>query len=857
MFDWYNFSWNEVVKELNSDICKGLSSNEVNSNREKYGENTTLNIKLKSSIFLFIREIFKLYSLIGFAISFLLIYNKEVFSGSLIFAMINFCVILFFLKNYSSEKNLKELDKITPNEALVIRNGKSIKINAEEIVIGDIVYLERGDIVPADLRLIECDDLKIKESAVTGDNTVVEKYSTKIEDKEITLSEMKNIAFKSSFVIDGSAKGIVIAVGENTEIGKTIQDFIKEKQDINIFEKNISGIINILAVVFLIVSSLILFYGIYNKNLNFSLKIIPLIYLVLVPVHMIFAVFVVGFILKNNMRAKGIYFKGLSSIQRLSSTNIIFIDKIGTLTEEEMYVDKIFTNSKILEENSNEEENKDNIYRILSIGLLCNDVRRNMDGDIVKGDFIEISLVKYGIKNSLDKRLLDKEMERIFSIPYDRDKRIKTSLNMVEDKYRANIRGSIDRLLERCTHIMKNGVEVEITDKDINEIRNADLMMSKEYLYVEGFAYRNFNYEPSINENIESNLVFVGLVGFENPIKENSRSYIDYCRSLAVKPTVITEDNKITAESFGKKIGLLNKNDIVLSEVEIDHMEEEEIEKYIERVGIFSKISSKTKCKISSMFQKLGYNLAVTGNRFTDSPSLRTAHIGIASGPRCTNITKKLADIYIKDNDILNLLSLIEESRKLMKVLKDESIFILVMSIVQLISILIPTILGYNIPITSSRILFINFVTLILSYILIFSQHKNIKIKNYEGVVIDKSILENFTNGISLYGIGMGIISIIAFYYGNKTSYYLGEFNLFISLNISCIIFSCYFSDIKNIIKNKVSFFVLTILIFVMIGITVFGDKSLILNNYNNLKFIIIIVVAQIIVTIFMKKLEE
>ncbi|MCY6371840.1 cation-translocating P-type ATPase [Clostridium ganghwense] len=863
MIEWYNYSWNDVVNELQSDVHRGLSKEKIEENKIKYGKNNTLSIKIKSGIFLFAKQMINLYVLAGMVIFTLLFYIREVRTAIILGMLVFLCVILHTIKDYKNEKNLMELEKITPKEAIVIREGRVQKIECEELVIGDIVYLERGDIVPADLRLINCEELKIKESALTGNNDIIEKYSTKIEDKEILLSEMKNMAFKSSFVMDGSATAIVTAIGENTQIGKITKDLLEGKCEKNVLEKNISSIINVLTVVFFIFSCLTLIYYFRNKeSIKDYVYLISTGYLTIVSIQIILVIGIISLIVKRKMENWGVYFNGLSSLQRLSSTNIIFVDKVGTLTEDKMYVDKIYTNSMILENDSEQiEENNHNVDRILNIGLLCNDTKRDMNGEVVKGNLIDIALVNHGMRNSIDKKVLDREQERIFQIPYDTDKRIKTTLNKIEDNYRANVKGAVDKLLTRCTHIMKNGIEVEITDKDKTEIRNADLILSKQSLYVEGFAYRNFSYEPSINENIESNLVFVGLVGFENPIKENAQKYLHHCKSLAIKPTVITEDNKITAEAFGRKIKILNRNDIVLSGVEIDNMEDIELERYIERVGIYSKISSKNKWAISSIFKKLGYNLAVTGNKFTDSPSFRIAHVGVATGKKCTNITKKLGDIYIEDNDFMKLLSVIEESRKLIKLLKDEVRFILTIVLGEFVSLILPIILGYEPIITPIKLLLTNFITIILSSIYIYSQHENIKIKNYERVSIDKTIFKDFTSGMVLYGVFVGIISTLALYLGNKNSLALGIANAFIILNLSPIIFSNYFVEVKKCIKNKTSnlLFIINIIFSISIFSIIFNKNLLILlsSNFRNLTTVIIILVVQVIVIMFMKEVER
>ncbi|WP_243894312.1 HAD-IC family P-type ATPase [Clostridium haemolyticum] len=419
MKDWYNYSWSEVVRELNSNITYGLSMENVNENREAFGDNKTLNLKSKSFIILFLRQLTKLYSISSILTSVLLFMALKIQMGIFMIIINLFCVTIYSLKNYKNENKLIYLRKITPDKALVIRDGSSISINADELVVGDIVYLEEGDIVPADVRLIECNNLRIKESAITGDNNIVEKYETKIEDSEISHSEMRNMAFRSSFVIEGTAKAIVVEVGENTQIGHIIKELIKDKAKKSSLEDNIFKLINSFSTIFIISFIGILIYSFLEKvNIIVNFKIIALAYLIMVPIQVIIIIMLISFIIYSKTKRKGINLGGLSYMETLSSTDVFIANKIGSITEERVFVKKIYTNGNILEARMEEnQEDKHNIDRIISIGVLCNDSRLDVEGKIKKGDFIDRALVLYGKENSINKNILEQEQERILQLP--------------------------------------------------------------------------------------------------------------------------------------------------------------------------------------------------------------------------------------------------------------------------------------------------------------------------------------------------------------------------------------------------------------------------------------------------------
>lgn len=858
MKTWYNSSWNEVVKKLKSDFKYGLTEDKVKESREVFGDNKNLNLKNKNFIILFFKHMLKLHCVLAIFISVLLIYINNFKAAVFLCGTTVLFVLLYAFKDYKNENRLNKLRSIAPHKADVVREGKLLTLNSEELVVGDIVYVEKGDIVPADLRIMQCENLKVKESAITGDISLVEKYETKIEDKELLPSDMKNILFKSSFVIDGSAKGIVVAVGENTEIGKMTENLLKENHERTLLEENISNIINFMSKIFILCLVGIGLYAIYGKtSLSQFINLIFIIYLTIVPVHIIFIIDILSFIIRKHMKRAEITIEGLSSMQTLSEINVLLINKVGALTKESMFVSKLFCGENIIDADlENIEENKDNVDRMITIGLLCNDANVDRDGKVYKGDITERAIIEYGRKNFLYKNVLEKEQERIFTVPYDGDKKIKTTLNRIEDKYRANVVGSVDKLLERCTHIMKNGMEVEITLKDILSIRDADLALSKEGLHVIGFAYRNFNYEPSVNENIESNLVFVGLMGLNNPLKENAIESIDYCKRLAIKPVVITEDNKIAANSFGKKIGILNQNDMVLSGVEIDNMDDGDIEKVVEKVGIYSKISSKNKWKICCEFEKLGYNVAVTGNRFTDLPSFRASKIGIAAGKECTQITKNMGDIFIKDKSFMKLLALIDKGRKLIRNINNIIFFNLVISIIEFLSITTISVFFKHMSVDFTKILWINFIGLMLNSLLIYSQSENIKESTYNRVYMDKRIFNRFTSGIILYIAYVSILLITSFAIQKNKGVAVGEESLFAILYISLIIFSFYFIEIKNVVKNKISLliFILNFILCLLLFENFHHNYLLSLNKSMwNLKITIIFLIIEMFLVKFIK----
>lgn len=389
--------------------------------------------------------------------------------------------------------------------------------------------------------------------------------------------------------------GIVIAVGENTEAFNIISKSSEDGEEKFSLKDRIAKIANKISLIFLILTILAASINyIMGNNIQTIVRNSSILILSYIPITLILIVIFSLFIIIKKMKKEGIVLKNISVIEKFAKASIVFINKTGALSQKTMSVKKIYTNGKFIPLNEEtikiDREFKEdlNVIRLLQIGVLCNDTDFKI-GEIknIKNDYAEIALTEFAMRNGINKNSLEEENNRVFPIPYDTDKRIMTTINRVDGNYRANIKGSLESILSKCTHIMKNGIEMEISEEDINNIKMADMEMSKDSLSVLGFAYRSFNYEPSIKENVESNLVFAGIIGFDNPLKDNWEEAINLSRYLCVYPIIITEDNKLTAYYTGVKLGILRKVSQVISGVEMDNMKEEEIKDNIDKIKIF------------------------------------------------------------------------------------------------------------------------------------------------------------------------------------------------------------------------------------------------------------------------------
>ncbi|WP_125152579.1 cation-transporting P-type ATPase [Clostridium rectalis] len=857
MTKWYNSSWNEVIKKLNSNATMGLSENRVKALQDQNGKNIIIIPKSKSFLFVFLKYIKQLWVISLIASVAMFFYTNHIYISIMLCIIILMNLFLLTFIDYKEEKSFLELEKLDAKKVAVIRNGKQLTISSEDLVVGDVVVLNNGEIVPADLRIIKCDSLKVIEGAVTGEGYTVEKYHTKIEDNEIPLSEMKNILFKSSVIMDGTVRAVVIATGMNTQIANILNIMFEEKEEKYLLKNKLQQLINKFSIFALIT---VLTMGLINfltgKNINEILYNGASILIAFIPETIFIIIAIASHIIINSFNKKGVKFKNLSVVENISQTSLICEDKVGVFSEENAYVEKIYVNEKILNYSDidikEEIDKSGNIERMIHIGLLCNNTKKI--GDEFKNfrnDLFEIGIINFGMNQGIIKNNLELIHERIFEVPFDTERRIMTTINKVDENYRANVKGAVDSLLGKCTHILKNGIEKEITEEDIRKIKNADIAMSNHELSVMGFAYRNFNYEPSLKENIESNLVFAGLMGFYNPIKPEVNELLNISKSMHIKSIIITEDNKLTGQAFGKNLGVLGRIKKVLSGVEIDNMGEDEFERIIEKVAIFSRVSSKHKTKIAKYYKEHGHFTVMTGERVTDLPYLKMSNIGISIGK--SNIVKKLADIIIKNRSFKNLLHIIKSSRQLVSVIRKSIIYIFTCSISQVIYILMSSIMGNVNSLLPSSIIFTNSITIALSSIAIILDYSSEKI-NYVPDNIDKSILDDNKWEMVCKGLIIAIMSCLVLYINKDLPKDINEVLGYTVLNLNLVFYTISFSE-KYIFKNLYSNIAIAVnVIMQILFIFLFNN-----NNIENLLNLIVwknsaIIILVWIAVIFIKK---
>ena len=670
--NWFNKNFKEVEKELETDLEKGLSKEKVEEKQQKYGYNELQQVA-KKSIFQRFLEQFKDFSIIVLIIAAIVSGIVGVLQGEgitdtiiiLIVVIVN--AIIGVAQESKAEKSLEALQKLSDHASKVIRNGNMEVVPAKELVPGDIVVLDTGDYIPADLRIIEAVNLKTQESSLTGESVPVEKISEIIEEQEIGIGDRKNMLFSSSLVTYGRGKGIVVETGMTTEVGK-IAGMINstEKQETPLQQK-LDKLGKTLGIAALVICAVIFILGILQGKEIISMFMTAVsLAVAAIPEGLVAVSTIVLAIGVQKMVKKNAIVKRLPAVETLGSATVICSDKTGTLTQNKMTVEKIFWNDATREaSNISDDEIDEELTKLVYANMLCNDTKISSDGTLT-GDPTETALVDMGFKLNFDPSIYDR-MERVEEIPFDSDRKLMTTVNKVGDKYVVYTKGGIDEILKRCNSYEIGGQISEELESYINKIRQENEKMAQNALRVLGCAYKEIDHIPTKEEmkTIENDLIFIGMVGMIDPPREEAKLAVEKCKTAGIKTVMITGDHKITATAIAKKLGILENDDEAITGLELEQMTDEELEKNVRHYSVYARVSPEHKVRIVKAWQKNGEVVAMTGDGVNDSPALKKADIGCAMGIVGTDVAKEAADVILTDDNFATVVSAVEEGRKI------------------------------------------------------------------------------------------------------------------------------------------------------------------------------------------------
>ena len=669
---WYNKDLQEVEKTLSTNIEKGLISEEVKKRREKYGLNE-LKAKKKKSLFQKFLEQFKDFSIIILIIAAIVSGIVGIAEGEgitdtiiiLIVVIVN--AIIGVTQEAKAEKSLEALQKLTDHASKVVRDGAVTVVPAKELVPGDIVVLDTGDYIPADLRIIEAANLKAQESSLTGESVPVEKSTNAIPEEDVGIGDRINMLFSSSLVTYGRGKGIVVETGMTTEVGKIAGMLDSTEEQITPLQEKLNKLGKTLGIAALAICVFIFIVGLLQgkEAIHMFMTAVSLA-VAAIPEGLVAVSTIVLAIGVQKMVKKNAIVKRLPAVETLGSSTVICSDKTGTLTQNKMTVEKIFINNKTkdLSEYKEEDINED-VKKLVYANMLCNDTKIGNNGELT-GDPTETALVDMAFKLDFDPSIYDR-IPRTEEVPFDSDRKLMTTINEIDGNYVVYTKGGVDELLRRCNSYLENGEIKKDIENYAKIVREHNENMAKEALRVLACAYKEIDHKPTKEEveNIENELIFVGMVGMIDPPREEAKKAVEKCKTAGIKTVMITGDHKITASAIAKKLGILEKDEEAITGLELEKMSDEELEKNVRKYSVYARVSPEHKVRIVKAWQKNGEIVAMTGDGVNDSPALKTANIGCAMGVVGTDVAKEAADVILTDDNFATIVSAVEEGRRI------------------------------------------------------------------------------------------------------------------------------------------------------------------------------------------------
>lgn len=742
----------------------GLNDEEVQQRLKTYGPNKIQAHKRKSIFMLFVQQLQDalIYVLLGAVVITMLM--GEYIDGIIITAVIIINATLGVIQEVRAGNAIDALRDLSTPKALVKRNGQTVEINSEEIVPGDIIVLDTGRFVPADLRLIESANLQIDESALTGESIAVEKLASEVlSDEYIPLGDRVNLAYKTTLVTYGRGIGIVTGTGVNTEVGNIATMLIDDNETKTPLEIRLDKLGKTLGIGAIFIC--ILIFGVsflQGRELTEMFLTSVSLAVAAIPEGLAAIVAVVLSIGVTKMARQNAIIKKLPAVETLGSVNIVCSDKTGTLTQNKMTVQELFSFTdgikKITEDLSAES------ILLAEAMVLASDA--TLENGNSTGDPTEIALLQLADNIDIDRKFLIQNQPRIDELAFDSNRKMMSTLHQKNGKYIVYAKGAIDNLILKCEYIIQNGEVVSLTDEYKNKLLDASNKMSAKALRTLAVAFKTSDQKISTAE-FEENLIMIGVVGMIDPPRDEVKDSISIAKAAGIDTVMITGDHKNTAFAIAKDLGIANDITQATTGADINNMTQKELEAHITEYKVFARVSPEHKVNIVKAFKSKGNIVSMTGDGVNDAPSLNAADIGVAMGIEGTDVAKNASDMILADDNFSTIIGAIEQGRNIYNNIKKSVIFLLSCNLGEVVVMFIAIIAGFPLPLIATQLLWINLVTDTLPAIALGMDPGDKDVMKEKPRTVNENF---FSHGagrrVIMAGVLIGLLTLIAFYFG-------------------------------------------------------------------------------------------